>query len=413
MKKCGYSFWGYLGDIKFTRDGREASTPDGNAFYSWCIIGELQKRGYEVTQLMPDRDEKGFELMGEGLFESWVQYDRLYGYRLTEKVDLWDIIDGCRNDIEYHKNDRGFLVDYMKSRVLTRLETTCDGMDFILHEYRMEIPGRNDISCIFGDNWQPDYLIQECIFDYCISTHKKLILFDLDYKLDYGIYEYLRSNGCPVKIFELGMRWQKTYECLPDVVNMKQVYIPFDFNHIDDVDLSRSDKRKNNLIYVGNRYERDWCIDKYIPEELEGCVVYGNWLESGRDSHERWPYIEFGKRLQTRDMRRVYANSVATVLLAKREYCDCGFMTARILESVFYGTVPLFIEEYGNEVIQKYAGIYSSFLKVKDSKDVYDKIYMLRFFRNGCCINEIIKYLRDYLNFMDVKYFVDAIEEVL
>ena len=55
----GYFYWGFLGDKKF-RNGKEVSTPDGNAFYSWSIISELQKRGYDVA-LYLDQDKEGYE----------------------------------------------------------------------------------------------------------------------------------------------------------------------------------------------------------------------------------------------------------------------------------------------------------------------------------------------------------------
>ena len=42
--KIGYSYWGYLGDTKYDKNGKMASTPDGNAIYSWSIIYQLMKK---------------------------------------------------------------------------------------------------------------------------------------------------------------------------------------------------------------------------------------------------------------------------------------------------------------------------------------------------------------------------------
>lgn len=421
MKKCGYSFWGYLGDIKFTRDGKQASTPDGNAFYSWCIIRELQKRGYEVTQIMPDRDEKGYELVGDNLFSSWIESERLQAYAGTKKSDWWNIIDKCKKHVlntQYNLSKRdikNMLMELIKVHILSRMELLYGDMEFILHEYRMLINGRNDLTSIFDVDWQPDYLIQECIFDYCIKSHKKLIIFDLDYKFDYNIYHYLRNSGCSVTIFDLGIKWNMSKYSTPEnaYMSVKQVSIPFDFENINYFRMTQIDERKNNLIYVGNRYERDWCIDKYIPKVLPDCTIYGNWLEGDRDSEKRWSNLHFARRLQTQDMRNVYSSSVATILLAKEEYCRYSFMTARIIESIFYGTVPLFIEEYGYSVIKKFAGDYADFLTVKNSMDVCKKVETLKNMSGGAWINIIIEYMRDRLKFMDVKHFVDIIEEVV
>ena len=76
----GYSFWGYLGDLKFDPEGNLASTPDGNAFYSWSIISEALKRGYSVKRIMPDRDAVGYKMLHKYLFNSWCREDREKAY---------------------------------------------------------------------------------------------------------------------------------------------------------------------------------------------------------------------------------------------------------------------------------------------------------------------------------------------
>lgn len=414
MKSCGYSFWGYLGDIKFDKEYNVVSTPDGNAFYSWSIISELQRRGYKVVQMMLDRDAIGYDLLGDELFSSWVTSKRAQAYIETEKINFYrDTINYFKIYAKEHGENYLTCIELIKSRILTRFEAY-KNLKFILHEYRMLIPGRNDYESVFKDDWQPDYLIQECIFDFCIKYHKRLILFDLDYKLDYDVCRDLRSKGCPVIVFELGTKWFRTFECTGEDVEARKVYIPFDFDNIDFFILPPDIKyRYQNLVYIGNRYERDWCIDKYIPEDIDRCMIYGNWLEGGRDSAKRWSKLNFGERLQTADMYNVYQRSVATILLAKREYCNYGFMTARILESIFYGTVPLFIEEYGKTIISDFAGKYAEYLTVSSKDDVKQRVMELRKKANGRWINVIIKYLRDYLKFMDVKNFVDTIEGVL
>lgn len=165
------------------------------------------------------------------------------------------------------------------------------------------------------------------------------------------------------------------------------------------------------MVYVGNRYERDWCIDKYIPNcKGRRITVYGNWNEGDRDSETRWPGIHFGKRIQTSDMRFVYSNSLVTILLAKKEYCKYSFMTARIIEAIFYGTVPLFIAEYGTDTIKEYAGRYAPLLTVYNSNEVLQRI---DYFRNN--LKErytIIEYLRRRLRFMDVKNFTKILYEM-
>lgn len=413
-KRCGYSFWGFLGDRKYDAYGKLLSTPDGNAFYSWSIIMELQNRGYEVVQVMPDRDLYGTIYSGKALFESWAKDKRLEAYSKTIKIKyeklFWLKGFVSRSEIRTHAKSQN-VWQTMKKKVLEIYEEYFGDIQFILHEYRMLIPGRNDIDSVFNEEWQPDYLIQECLFEYCCKEQKRLILFDLDYKLDYNVYRDLRRGGCPAVIFELGTKWQRTYADIENGIEIRKVYIPFDFDSIDYFDILPKEKRQQNLIYVGNRYERDWCIDKYIPENLNRCTIYGNWLEGDRDSAEVWSRLNFGRRLQTGDMASVYQDSLSTILLAKAEYCEYGFMTARIVESIFYGTVPFFIEEYGKDVIKEYAGRYADFLTVVSKEDVVYKIKCLRK-NGGPQVKDIVGYLRNRLDFMDVKNFVDILLEV-
>ena len=391
----GYSYWGYLGDTKYDIDGNVASTPDGNAFYSWSIIYGLLKAGDKVIQVMPNRDYEGFLKEGDNLF-SWCKERRLFAYNNMLKMP-----------------STGYTRLLSKEQIFqlwdNRLLDKCDA---ILHEWRMPIVGRNDnptrLFALKDDtsidfvNYQPDYFIQECLCEYCAKNNIPMIIFDLDYKLNKYTIDGL-PNKDNIFIFELGNKWD---------TNAMHVEIPFDFGGISEIPVNNTGMLENNIVYVGNRYERDWCIDKYVPTELDNVVVYGNWLESGRDSKKKWPNIKFGKRLQTKDMTRVYNDSVCTLLFAKEEYVKRQFMTARIIESIFYGCVPLFIEEYGEECIKRYAGVYSSLLTVGSKSDVIERTMMFKY--NKDLRSNVIYYLRERLaGFMDVRYFVDDIHKVV
>ena len=88
-----------------------------------------------------------------------------------------------------------------------------------------------------------------------------------------------------------------------------------------------------------------------------------------------------------------------------------GFMTARIQEAIFYGTVPLFISEYGQSTILTYAGKYADLLTVYNQEDVSEVVE--EFKRNPELRKEIILYLRKHLRFMDSKFFVNDIESLV
>ena len=381
--KVGYSYWGFLGDTKMNKSFERLSTPDGNAFYSWSIIQALQLSGNNVTLIMPDRDEPGFSKLGGKIFSAWLEEKRTKVYKKANKIPYLPFTKNTTKEDIFNLWDRNGV----------------NGMDFILHEWRMEIPGRNTDDARTSGFWQPDLFLQECLIEYCKINNKKLVIFDLDYKLKEDQFENIKEFA---SIIELGKKWQNTR--FAD--KAKTVYIPFDFSCINNFQIK--DNLDTSLVYVGNRYERDWCIDKYIPETLENCTVYGNWKEAGRDSESKWPLINFGKRLQTDEMYEVYGNSVCTILLAKTEYCTYGFMTARLIESIFYGTVPLFIEEYGENVIKEFAGVYSELLTVTNK---YDVISAVKFFeKNVLERKRVIYYLREYLGIMmDANNFVESL----
>lgn len=359
----GYGFWGFLGDKKYRlEEGRtvETSTPDGNAFYSWSIIEELQLRGHQVYQLMPDRDEPGFKLLGSKLFSSWAEQSRLNAYVGMGSMD---------EALAIIKN-----------------------LDFVLWEWRWLIPGRNDQATKTNNPsaFQPDYELQDMWLKLLRENNVPVFVFDLDYKLTQEDIMKYNITG----VVELGNKWKSTGLCMA-----KRVQIPFNFRHIHTFEITPATE---GVIYVGNRYERDWCVDKYIPD---GTIVHGNWLESKRDSEVRWPKLIFRDRLQTADMHGAYSKAAVTPLLAKQDYCQQGFMTARIIEAVFYGCAPLFIEEFKDN--DKYLPKqFKKYLLVRNKEDV--QAIAKKLLDEPALRKEIIYSLRYHLSsFMSAKHFVD------
>lgn len=400
--KMGYAYWGFLADKKFDKNGKIVTSPDGNAFYSWCIINSFQSKGYKVFQMMPNRDkiiEKKVGKDGVYIYFNDMGFENKtnprYNSYLNMKKDMYDGISDWRNVTE------DLLFEIWDANKVYEL-------DLILLEWRMEIPGRNTEDYRTNENWQPDLFIQKCIIDYCRKHQNiKLVIFDLDYKLtEDDLYKYNIISETNYTIIELGYKWLKR-----NGINGYHVEIPFDFYYINNYKITYDCLDAENLVYVGNRYERDWCIDKYIPTELKGVAIYGNWLDGGRDSKERWPSIDFRPRINVEDMRYVYNNSVCTILFAKDEYLEHGFMTARIIESIFYGTLPLFIKEYGIHIIKKYAGEYARDLVVSDKSDVIEKVMYYK--HNPELRKAVINYLRSHLKFMDSNKFVSDLEGIL
>lgn len=364
MEVIGYSFWGFLGDVKYNQHGDFLSTPDGNAFYSWSIFFEYIKRNKKVVNINQNRDIHGYGIEGRHLFSSFASE--------------------ARNHVYYKTSHNWYQPE---------------PWEYIIIEWRWPIIGRNTENDKCKPGYQPDLENMVNLISECIIEQIPFVIFDLDYKLTEEDIEKYHIKY----VIELGTKWMNH-----PTVKAKQVKIPFDFSFIHDLPIKS--ECKYSFVYVGNRYERDWCIDKYIPEHEPG-IVYGNWVEGNKDSRERWNYIEFGGRIQTRDMYEVYSNALVTPLLAKKEYCEQGFMTARLVESICYGCLPLFIEEFGQGCIQEYAGKYASLLTIRNQSDIINISNILR--KDPQLRKTIISYLREHLRFMDSKFFVDDVERLV
>jgi hypothetical protein len=357
--KIGYSFWGHLSDYKI-KDGKYVSTPDGNAFYSWSIIKAFTEAGHEVYRMMPDRDKEAVDKYGKKAFASFAMDDRFNAYNSLK--------DGFPEDL-----------------------------DVLLLEWRFPIPGRNCKMNPTSPDFQPDLFIQDVLVRTYSNTKTKIIIFDLDYKLTKEDEEKVK----PYCVFETSNNPKKLFS--PRL----SVEIPFDFRHMSEFDIFEA---KNNLVYIGNRYERDRLVEKYLvplsQEEKVAVDLYGNWIESGRDSKERWPFFNYNPRIMMTSFRKAYAYSGATLLLAKDEYLERGFMTARILESLFFGTIPIGIKEFYS--IEKYL---PPELIANDASDISEIIQF------SCCNYQwrrnIIEKLRMDLAFMDCHNFCKSIEKII
>lgn len=382
-----YSYWGFLGDYKFGKEKTLLSTPDGNAFYSTSIIKGFIDKGYDVAQVMPDRDKYGYEAMGDFLFSSFGKNMRSKAYNDIEK-----------NDVEYMGSIVLYfdqLESYWKSCVEKHVNS------YAIVEWRFMIEGRNSPDS-FKDGeygFQPDYVIQESFLKFCAREGIKVFIFDLDYKLNEDDVDWFNSIGLDFVVIELGFKWYS------NKVRSLHVEIPFDFSLMKESNsrLAFSKKEDKMVCYVGNRYERDDVAAKYL-RRISDVDVYGKWLNADFD----FPNFVFHGRANVPQVKSAYEEHMVTVLLAKDEYYKYGFMTARILESVFYGCVPLFAEEYGARTIGMYAGACCEELTVSNYEDVKDRIGS--FYANRGNVADILDYLKKRLKFMDVSIFVESLE---
>ena len=171
-----------------------------------------------------------------------------------------------------------------------------------------------------------------------------------------------------------------------------------------EADINSVFSKTKSICYVGNRYERDETVYKYL-DTIGNVDVYGKWLLGDVD----FSGLVFHGRVHVPQMKEAYRTHMATLLMAKQEYYEHEFMTARILEAVFYGCVPFFAEEYGDNVIVKYAGMFSNLLKVRSAEELMTKTRILEEDRE--LAYHVLCYLVSHLSFMSSDKFVKILEE--
>lgn len=338
--RVGYAFYGFLGDHRIVNRSL-VSTPDGNFFYSWAIINALRAAGYDVVRLMPDKDVEAYTRYGRQDFAAFASDLRHAAY-----------------------SDLGSF-----SR------TQMPDVDAVLLEWRWAEASQGDR--------RDGFEIQEEILAH--YAQQKIIGFDLDYHMTE--HDDTRVGH----VIELGFK------------RGTHVDIPFDISTLCAAPLHAPTA---SVVYVGNRYERDWAVEKYLAPAAKLCnvVAYGNWTERDRDSVVRWPQIKFGPRIHPSQFATAYADAAVVPLLAKDEYCRFGFMTARILEALFYGAMPVLIDEFVTPIDYHIPCVHSG-----------DEIAALAQFyaQHPVAFAAAITKAREQLEFMDAQYFVKTLQRII
>lgn len=367
--RVGYSFWGFLGDIKMDSRGDRVSTPDGNATYSWSIVWEMMRRGHRVIPMMPDRDQPACDEYGVHNFAAFCQ---------KQRTDVYKHLLESR----YNYLEEGF-----------------PELDVLLLEWRFPIPGRNCQMGQLGEsdpNFQPDLHRQTAMLRHYRNTKTKIIVWDLDYKLT---GEDEMEWDLPL-IIETSMAPRALYS------PRRSVEPP---TVVDALMEHKTTDASTMMAYIGSRYERDDVIDEWIRpianrDMCRGRIhFYGNWMKDIKELRERWPGVSFHDRVTTSDFHSIYRPAGAVPLLAKREYMERGFVTPRIWEALQFGSIPVGLD--GHTGISRYTPFVA-----KDTWDLGGIALGLK----DLTLKERDQIRRNAIEkiaFMDVRHFVDVIEE--
>ena len=235
-------------------------------------------------------------------------------------------------------------------------------IDVLLIEYRWPIKGRNTEADKHLPGYTPDLERQEALIKY-YKNKISIIVWDKDLKFT--------GNANQFTVVENTLLTSKGRHSL---------FFPYD-DALKDTALMRlssyeTTERKNDLVYVGNQYERDESFDRFINQAgrhlVHRPIVYGNWTkypEIYQRNLERFQAVEFRGRLHFKQIHSIYSDAFSTVLIAPSRYYKKGQITQRLFESITNLTIPFVPRDY-----QGVDEIIVNDLFVSNGREVAEKI---------------------------------------
>lgn len=310
MKTIGLSYVSYWGDqVEDVACGHTIFLPD--------LIFALKESGYEKIYAMQDDLDDG-----EPEFKN---------YRVTDRLDAYNMQEFTKELPE---------------------------LDMLLVEWRWKMPGRN----WFENGEAPemnDYLRQHQILShYHNNTDTKIIIWDTDHKLTKEDEEEWHR----AEIIECSFRPKHLTRTRTSVfwpVDIQDYLLRDNTVHAP---LSTTDKNTYPLdpnfivSYIGNDYDRDEQLDKYIGGLCKllpsGTIqLYGNWLKYPSKIMgytKRFSGAQIHPKVTKAEMEYIYSRTTMVPLLSKDSYSKHGMVAYRVLETMYNGSIPVGVTEFAD-----------------------------------------------------------------
>ncbi|MQB08164.1 glycosyltransferase family 1 protein [Agrobacterium tumefaciens] len=204
-------------------------------------------------------------------------------------------------------------------------------IDLLFLEWRWPIPGRNVEIEPHSKIYTPDLDRQNALIQY-YTFHGKTptFLWDKDQKLEANSELRALENVRVAVPARFPARRESTL-----LFPISDAELDLQLQSI----WSQGEKPfKRTLVYIGNQYERDEAFSTLfaVPAKTIDHAVFGKWSSS-----DEWAHVKFNGRVHFKDVARIYAESVATVLLAPDRYCRSGQITQRLFEALMQGCFPI------------------------------------------------------------------------
>lgn len=283
-------------------------------------------------------------------------------------------------------------------------------IDALFIEYRWRIPGRNYKVNKKSLLYTPDLDRQNELINFYQYRNIPILIWDKDQKLSFKDQMKIRNSI----VFEPALKPR---------FGRKKLFFPMNTNRtrlarkkIESYDKS---KRKFDLVYIGNQYERDSSFKEFIDKPARllktETQVFGNWNkypERYKENLKKFPNVVFRGRLPFSEINRIYKKSFSTVLIAPNRYYSSGHFTQRLFESLWDLCIPLTPDKYYS--VKKI--IVEDFI-ISSGNEVVDRINKLRK-KSNSEIRKIIEKQLDKLEIIfnpetQAKIIINQIENFL
>jgi hypothetical protein len=179
--------------------------------------------------------------------------------------------------------------------------------------------------------------IQNAVITNAQQSKTPLVIFDLDYQFS----EEDENLVKPHKTIEQGLYPKR---------NHTTVYIPFNIDELNQFP-TLCINENTHLAYIGNFYNREIDFNTkilpYAQKHPGKVVLVGNYMkEALKYFRDENPGINFQDRIGFDKFRQFYSSAIAVPLLATEEYKAHGHMTARLLETLLFGSIPLGFSDF-------------------------------------------------------------------
>jgi hypothetical protein len=220
---------------------------------------------------------------------------------------------------------------------------TLPELEIIFCRWRWDVGAPND----------PRLKAQQRMLDHYGGTRTRILIWDEDYQIDDETLAMLKCypNVELIETSEMARRHKRLgWVYAPHPIRLdrdkclRNILGPPGHRNGDHLEMNM------RLAYVGNNYERQEYLDKYLTHSSNrhpGTVhLYGNWLKYSTDINHQYPGIAFHTKVGRHMRDWVYQHSLAVPMLAKKVYFDLGHITPRLHEVVSAGGIPIGFTEF-------------------------------------------------------------------